>query len=37
MKFVGTVHGEELDLTMSLSTGYVDGGVMELKGERISR
>lgn len=35
MKFAGTIHGEELDLTMSLSDGYVDGGVMEMKGEKI--
>ncbi len=37
MKFAGTIHGEELDLTMSLSDGYVDGGVMEMKGEKISK
>jgi hypothetical protein len=37
MKFVGTIHGEELDLTMTLSDGYVDGGVTEMKGEKISK
>jgi hypothetical protein len=37
MKFVGTILGEELDLTMRLSDGYVDGGVTEMKGEKVSK
>jgi hypothetical protein len=37
MKFEGTIHGVELDLSMSLSDGAVDGGRMEMKGEKISR
>jgi hypothetical protein len=37
MKFDGTIHGVELDLSMHLSEGAIDGGTMQMKGEKISK
>jgi hypothetical protein len=34
MKFTGTLHGDELELTMDLVDGYVDGGKTEMKARR---
>jgi hypothetical protein len=36
MRFVGSVHGDKIELTMSLSDGDLDTGKSEFKGERIS-
>lgn len=36
MKFVGAIHGDELELTMTLSDNHV-WGTMKMRGERVSK
>ena len=34
MRFTGTIHGDELELTMDLVDGYLDSGKTEMKARR---
>lgn len=34
MKFTGTIHGDEIELTMDLVDGYLDSGNTEMKARR---
>lgn len=34
MKFTGTIHGDEMELTMDLVDGYLDSGNTEMKARR---